>query len=65
MVGKYDIRANKYCTSLLKWGGILRNKKIHADLNFSAINLKFLQIVKNYKVDNLSKFQINSITIKA
>jgi len=39
--------------------------RIRADLNFWAINLKFLQVVGNLVVYKQYKFQIDSIKIEA
>ena len=41
-----------------------RNKKTRADLNFWAMNPKFLHVVDNYMANNLWKFQVDSIKIK-
>ena len=42
-----------------------RNKKTSADLNFWAMNLKFLQVVECFMAYNLWKFQADSLKIEA
>ena len=43
----------------------LRNKKTRADLNFKAIDLKFLYVVNSFIAYNLWKFEIDNIKTKA
>ena len=45
-------------------GSLIRKTKDRSGLNFSAINLKFLQIVGHKAVYNMQKFRINSLKIE-
>jgi len=43
----------------------LRNKKARADLNFYAIDLKFVYVVNSFMAYNLLKLQVDSNKIEA
>ena len=44
---------------------LFRNKKTRADLNFWAMNPKFLHVVDSFMAYNLWKFQADSLQIEA